>query len=325
MNEFEIIEHYFKNLTTGDPRVVCGIGDDAAVIVPPAGRELVVSVDTLVSGVHFFPEMDPVALGYKALAVNLSDLAAMGSDPAWTTLALTIPALDTVWLEGFASGFAELANRYSVNLIGGDLTRGPLSITVQVMGYCESGLSIKRNGARVGDDIYISGYPGEAGYALSVLKDKPENYFDCCTHCLERLLKPVPRVELGRMIRGAAHAAIDISDGLAADLGHIVSASAVGAEITLDSIPVRPPLSGMQEHERLWNLILSSGDDYELCFTVPEARREQMDAIMNLLEFPLARIGKITAAEGIRFLQTDGSEYHLPKTGFMHFQTLGRE
>lgn len=319
MNEFEIIEHYFKHLTGSDSRVVCGIGDDAAVINLTPGRELVVSVDTLVSGVHFFPEMDPDALGYKTLAVNLSDLAAMGADPAWTTLALTLPDIDPAWLEAFASGFSALAKRYSVSLVGGDLTRGPLSITVQVMGLCEPGQSIKRNGARVGDDIYISGYPGEAGYALSVLKDTPGNYSGAGAHCLERLLKPVPRVKLGQMIKGLAHAAIDISDGLAADLGHIVTDSAVGAVITLGSIPVRPPLSSVQEQERVWNLILSSGDDYELCFTVPEARRGRMEGIMHLLEFPVTRIGQIIDGAGIRFIQADGCEHTLSKSGFIHF------
>ena len=319
MNEFEIIEHYFRDLTGVDSGVVCGIGDDAAIVAIPAGRELAVSVDTMVSGVHFLADVDPCALGYKALAVNLSDLAAMGAQPAWATLALTMPQHDAAWLAGFTSGFAELARRYRVSLIGGDLTNGPLSISVQVMGLIEPGLALTRNGARVGDDVYVSGYPGEAGYGLSILTGPHGKERARAGHCLERLLKPAPRVELGRMLRGIAHSAIDVSDGLAADLGHILTASAAGAVIELERIPVRPPLSGMKENGSIWNFILSSGDDYELCFTVPEARHERMQGITNSLDFPVTRIGKIVAGSGIRFMQADGSEYRLPKSGFMHF------
>ena len=319
MNEFEIIEHYFKDLTGLDSRVVCGIGDDAALVEVPAGQELAVSVDTLVSGVHFHGDVDPNTLGYKALAVNLSDLAAMGAQPAWVTLALTLPGHEAAWLEGFSSGFADLARRHGVSLIGGDLTRGPMSITVQVMGLCDSGQAIKRAGAEVDDDIYISGYPGEAGYALALLTGpKGRNDIES-THCLERLLKPQPRVALGCALRGIAHAAIDVSDGLAADLGHILTASGVGAVIELERIPLRPPLSGVQENGRRWDFILGSGDDYELCFTVPEARRGQMQGIMDALDYPVSRIGKITAGSGTCFMQADGSEYHSPGSGFMHF------
>lgn len=319
MNEFEIIEHFFKNLTDEDPRVVCGIGDDAAVIDIPTGQELAVSVDTLVCGVHFLADVDPSTLGYKALAVNLSDLAAMGAQPAWATLALTMPEHDASWLKGFASGFAQLARRYSVSLIGGDLSSGPLSISVQVMGLVEPGLALTRSGARVGDDVYISGYPGEAGYGLSLLTGPPGWKQDVNNDCLERLLKPEPRVELGRSLSGIAHAAIDVSDGLAADLGHIVSDSAVGAVISLDCIPVRPPLSGLQEKERVWNFILGSGDDYELCFTVPEALREQTVGLIQSLDYPVTRIGKIISGAGIRIMHADGGEHTLFKSGFMHF------
>ena len=319
MNEFEIIEHYFRNLTGVDSGVVCGIGDDAALVEIPAGQELAVSVDTLVNGIHFHADVDPYTLGYKCLAVNLSDLAAMGAQPAWVTLALTLPVHEAAWLGGFASGFAELARCHGVSLIGGDLTRGPLSITVQIMGLCDSGLAIKRAGAEVDDDIYISGYPGEAGYALALLTE-PDGRNDIeSAHCLERLLKPRPRVELGRALRGIAHAAIDVSDGLAADLGHILTASGVGAVIELERIPLRPPVSGVQENGKLWNFILGSGDDYELCFTVPAARRGQMQGIIDTLDYPVSRIGKIVAGSGIRFKQADDSEYHLPKSGFMHF------
>ena len=319
MNEFEIIDHYFKDLTVGDAAVICGIGDDAAILYPPAGLELAVTVDTLVSGVHFFPDTDPVALGFKSLAVNLSDLAAMGATPAWATLSLTLPQHDAGWLTGFAAGFAELAKRYSVCLAGGDLTSGPLSITVQAMGTCEPGAALKRSGAGVGDDIYISGYPGEAGYALHALKGAmDENHHDG-GHCLERLLKPSPRVDLGLMIRGTASAAVDVSDSLAADLGHILAASDAGAVIELDLIPLRPPLSGIDNRDRTAELVLSSGDDYELCFTVPADRHRQIEEMTRSLDFPVTRIGRIVEGTGIKFLWGDGSEFVLQDSGYKHF------
>ena len=319
MNEFEIIEHYFKNLTVEDPRIIYGVGDDAAVINIPEGYELVVSVDTLVSGVHFTADADPESLGYKSLAVNLSDLAAMGAVPAWATMALTIPEYTPPWIEGFASGFSELAKRYPLSLIGGDLTQGPLSITVQIMGVVESGTSMLRNGARTHDDVYVSGYPGEAGYAL--LAQKRE--FDDCTivggHCLERLLKPLPRVELGRKIRGIASAAIDISDGLAADLGHILKSSSVGAIIELDKIPLREPLAGLMNQDEIWEVVLSSGDDYELCFTVPGAVRREMEEIAMSFDFPVTRIGKIVADKGLHLMSPDGNKYLIKRYGYEHF------
>ena len=319
MNEFEIIDHYFKDLTVGDNRVICGIGDDAAIMDPPAGRELVVTVDTLVSGVHFFSDTDPVALGFKSLAVNLSDLAAMGATPEWATLSLTLPQHDAGWLEGFAKGFAELAKRYSICLVGGDLTSGPLSITVQAMGTCERGAALKRSGAGSGDEIYISGYPGEAGYALQVLKGGIRENSCPGGHCLERLLKPSPRVELGQMIRGTASAAVDVSDGLAADLGHILTASAAGAVIELDLIPLRPPLTGIDSRDRAIELLLSSGDDYELCFTVPADRRHKIEELTGSLDFPVTRIGNIVDGSELKFIRGDGSEYVLPKSGYKHF------
>lgn len=319
MNEFEIIEHYFRDLTGAGSGVVCGIGDDAAIVAVPAGQELAVSVDTLVSGVHFTADVDPHMLGFKALAVNLSDLAAMGAQPAWVTLTLTLPGYDAEWLAGFASGFALLARRYGVSLIGGDLSRGPLSITVQVMGITESGLAMLRDGARIGDDIYISGFPGEAGYGLSLLTGPQGHDNAGADHCLQRLLQPDPRVELGRSLRGLAHAAIDVSDGLAADLGHIVSGSGVGAEIELQKLPLRPPLTELAQTGELWNTILASGDDYELCFTVPETGRERMHELKASLDFPVTRIGKIVSGRGVRFVLADGTEFKLPDTGYKHF------
>ena len=319
MNEFEIIGRYFKNLTADDPRVIYGIGDDAAVLDVPEGYELVVSVDTLVSGIHFTRDVDPRDLGFKALAVNLSDLAAMGAEPGWATLALTIPDKNISWIEGFASGFSELATRYTVALIGGDLTHGPLSVTVQIMGLVPSGTAIRRDGAGIGDDIYISGYPGEAGYALLVDKGEIIRSAMDDGHCRDRLLRPIPRLDLGSGIRTLASAAIDVSDGLAADLGHILSSSSVGARIELTRIPLRQPLAGLSDGNRLWDVILPSGDDYELCFSAPVGMRRRINNIAAGMDYPVTRIGSIVAGDGIRFILEDGSEYLLKRHGYEHF------
>ena len=318
MNEFEIIEHYFQDLTAADPRVVCNIGDDAAVISVPPQRELVVSIDTLVGGVHFLADVDPAALGHKALAVNLSDLAAMGAQPAWMTMSLTMPGHNPEWLRSFTDGFARLARHHGISLVGGDLSSGPLSITVQVMGLCEPGQALTRRGARVGDDVYLSGYPGEAGYGLLLLTGSDSRDPAGAEHCLERLLRPSPRVDLGLGLLGIAHAAIDISDGVAADLNHITDSSAVAAEIQLAALPLRPPLSEL-ESDVLWNTVLTSGDDYELCFTVSPSSRDRVEALSAALDFPLTRIGRIVAGSGVRFLFGDGTEFKVPESGYQHF------
>lgn len=317
MNEFDIIDRYFKHLTKPGKDVSCGIGDDAAIIDIPAGHELVVSVDTLVSGVHFSPGVAASDLGFKALAVNLSDLAAMGAVPKWATLALTIAEYEPIWMEGFARGFSELAMQYGISLVGGDTTRGPLSVTIQIMGLCQKGTAMKRSGAEIGDDIYVSGYLGEAGYALQKLSGSDEK--STKDQGLNRLLRPQPRIDLSRLITGTASASIDISDGLAADLRHILTASSVGAMIDLNNIPLRELLN-LKERERRWQTVLSAGDDYELCFTAAVSCRDKINRLTQKLDYPLSRIGTITNSGKLQLLLENGEEFQLDVSGYQHFR-----
>ncbi|MFQ5659502.1 MAG: thiamine-phosphate kinase [Gammaproteobacteria bacterium] len=319
LNEFEIIDRYFKSLTGEAVGVTCGIGDDAAVIGLPTGMELVTSVDTLISGVHFQTDTDPYDIGFKSLAVNLSDIAAMAAEPRWVTLALTVPENNPAWLESFARGFADLAKRYSVSLIGGDLTRGPLSITVQILGTVPCGAAIKRSGAVPGDSIYVSGCLGGAGFALKVLNGECNDTEELSAECLTRLLRPIPRIELGAGLRGLASAVIDISDGLAVDLGHILRASSVGAVIELGKVPVCDALAQITDEDILWQTALCSGDDYELCFTLPVSNCRQLQRMEIEMDCSVTCIGRIVENEAIRWLQSDGSEYDLRCSGYRHF------
>ena len=290
-----------------------GVGDDAALLEPDPDCRLVVSTDTLVSGVHFFPDADPADVGYKALAVNLSDLAAMAALPRWFTLALTLSETEMTheWLDGFARGLAEPARNYDVALVGGDLCKGPPAVTVQVIGECPRGNEIRRHGAAAGDHIYVSGELGSAAFALATLKSgrTPDPV------CLARLLRPVPRVELGVSLRWIASAMIDISDGLLADLGHLLAAGAVGARVDIDTIPFHERLDEERDPAQKWRCILSGGDDYELCFTVPPDRQDQLGSI----GCPVSRIGEITAEKGLHCVRNDGIEYVPDRTGYVHF------
>lgn len=313
MTEFEAIEKYFAGLTPGGRGVVLGVGDDAALLAADPDTNLVVSTDTLVSGVHFFPDADPADVGYKALAVNLSDLAAMAALPRWFTLALTLSETEMTheWLDGFQRGLAEPARNYDVSLVGGDLCKGPTAVTIQVIGECPRGSEIRRHGAAAGDHIYVSGELGSAAFALATLKSGQTPDPDC----LACLLRPVPRVELGVSLRGVASAMIDISDGLLADLGHLLKAGNVGARINIDAIPFHGQLNTECEPAQKWRCILSGGDDYELCFTVPPNRQNQLGSI----GCPVSRIGEITAEKGLRCVRNDGTEYVPDRTGYVHF------
>jgi len=318
IREFDLIDRYFSGLSPGDASVKCGIGDDAAVLSISPGQELLVSVDTLVDGIHFPPHTAAFDIGYKSLAVNISDMAAMAAVPRWATLAMTIPEAEPEWLEAFANGFAEIANRYSVSLIGGDTTQGPLSVTVQIMGTAMEGQSIRRSGAKPGDLIYVSGCLGAAGFACQALTVAPDEH-TIPAHCLERLNRPCPRVELGRALAGLASAAIDISDGLAADLGHILTSSAVGAQVQLAALPVCKTLEKLEDRDLVWSLALAAGDDYELCFTLAEDRRAELEQRTGELSYPVTCIGKIRGGEGIGWLQEDGAEVTLELNGYRHF------
>ena len=301
MNEFELIERYFRR-PDHDPAVRVGSGDDAAVVQPAPGCELALSVDMLVEGRHFLPDVDPAALGHKTLAVNLSDLAAMGATPRWALLAGALPRVDEDWLAAFAEGFFALADRFNVSLIGGDTTRGPLNLCVTVIGELPSGAALTRAGATPGDDLYVSGTLGDAALALAALQGKTIVDASMLPVLLRRLERPEPRIELGVALRGVATSALDLSDGLTGDVGHVLKASRVGAAIALDALPLSSALAGrLRGSERALALhcVLAGGDDYELCFTAPMAMRERIGSIARSVALPLTRIGAITAAPGL--------------------------
>ena len=278
--------------------------------------ELAVSLDTLVAGVHFLPDADPCDIGHKALAVNLSDMAAMGAQPRWATLALTLPQPDTTWLQAFSEGFFTLAERYGVHLIGGDTTRGPLSITVQIQGLVPEGSALRRAAARPGDLIYVTGELGDAGLALRVLKGKATLPAEQTTEMLARLNRPEPRIAAGLALHGIAHAAIDISDGLAADLGHILVASNVGATLDLEKLPLSASVAATGD----WTLPLAAGDDYELCFTVPAQNEARLLSVLEHFDCRCTRIGVIEKAPGLRCKLADGKDFILNASGYTHFE-----
>ncbi|RRQ23014.1 thiamine-phosphate kinase [Thiohalobacter thiocyanaticus] len=319
LNEFDLIARYFAGLTPARDDIRLGIGDDAAVVSVPPGHDLVIATDTLVAGVHFPPDTDPVAIGHKALAVNLSDLAAMGADPAWALLALTLPEADAAWLAAFAEGFGRLASESGIALIGGDTTRGPLTVTVTVHGRVPEGQALTRNGARPGDAIYVSGGLGAAAAALALREADADP--DALQASRLRLDYPEPRLALGRALRGLASAAIDISDGLLADLGHLCQASGVGAEIDVDAVPRHPALTQLvRGDDTTWyDWPLAGGDDYELCFTVPDAAQSRIAAVAESTGIALTRIGEITPGEGLECRHADGSAFRPGAGGYQHF------
>lgn len=317
-SEFDLIARYF---TRPAPNAVLGVGDDAALLTVSPGMELAVSTDMLVSGQHFFPDVDPYLLGHKALAVNLSDLAAMGATPRWATLSLALPAAEADWLEVFSRGLFDMAARFEVSLVGGDTTRGPLNLNVTILGEVAAGQALRRAGARVGDDVWVSGNLGGAALGLRFLLGETDLAdADEIESCLTRLHAPEPRVALGRALLGVAHAAIDISDGLLADLGHILECSDVGAEIEFVRLPAHPAVVRRLSHALMQRCLLAGGDDYELCFTAAPERAHVVLAAGAAAGVHVTRIGHITAEPGLRMLSADGSVMRLEDTGFDHFK-----
>lgn len=319
MGEFELIQHYFAAQATARADVELDIGDDCALLNVPAGECLAVSTDTLVSGVHFFADVDPVALGHKALAVNLSDLAAMGAQPRWVSLALTLPNADENWLAGFARGFHALAAQHHVALIGGDTTRGPLSITVSIKGTVPAAQALRRSGAKVGDHIYVSGHLGAA--ALAVQQRLHHLSIDAVAlrQCQHKMEYPQPRCALGLALRDIASSALDLSDGLAGDLMHILRASNVAAKIELTDLPVEPAVSQSVTSEQALQLALGGGDDYELCFTVPAEHENDIQRLAKTLDLPLTRIGTIITGAPEIFWYHHGNSVELHINGWEHF------
>jgi thiamine-monophosphate kinase len=296
------------------PRCAVGIGDDGAVLDVAAGHELVVCTDTLVEGVHFPTSTSPGAIGHKALAVNLSDLAAMGAKPAWFFMALTLPFEDRQWLDSFAADMAGLARQSRIQLAGGDLCRGPLSITITALGLVEKGRALVRSGASPGDLIVVSGKPGAAAFALGLLS---RGETPAATD-LAALEYPVPRLELGRKLAGVATACIDVSDGLVADLGHILEQSGAGAEIELDRLPCPASLATLPGPER-WPLQVAGGDDYELCFTIPPGRETALAGLSQSTGVDLSVIGVVNDRSGLVFRTPQGGTYEPGTTGYRHF------
>lgn len=313
MGEFDLITAYFTHPAHGDG-VVLGVGDDCALLQPTPGMQLAVTTDTLVSGIHFLPDDDPRGLGHKALAVNLSDLAAMGTRPRWAFLNLTLPAVDEDWLADFAEGLFALADRHGVQLAGGDTTRGPLSFGLTAMGEVPPGQALRRSGARTGDLVCVSGVPGEAGAGLAHRLNEHGLPDALVLGALGRLHRPEPRVELGLALRGLATSCIDISDGLAQDLGHILEASGVGATLELARLPSSPVLATLA-HEMAWRHQLAAGDDYELLFTVPADLADRLASLPT----PVTVIGRIEAERGLRMIAPDDRPFTLERKGHDHF------
>ena len=314
MPEFDLIA-LIKARATSRPDVVLGIGDDAALLRMPPGKWLVVATDTLNAGVHFPIGTAPADIGWKALAVNLSDLAAMGAQPAWCTLSLSLPGSDATWVDGFLDGFLSLAQQHGVALVGGDTTRGPLSICVTAHGFVDEGAALRRDGACVGDDVWVSGALGDAAGALAQWHDgQPVD-----TALRVRLDRPAPRVTLGLALAGVAHAAIDVSDGLLADLGHLCNASGVGAELDVDALPASSALHAAFDEVARRELQASGGDDYELCFTAAADKRGAIQAIADEAGVDVARVGRIVAGAGVRACLADGSEWRSMRAGYVHF------
>ncbi len=314
LSEFQLIQQYFSTLTRARDDVVLGIGDDCALLDPPAGKQLAVTMDTLVAGRHFVPHVEPESLGHKALAVNLSDLAAMGAEPAWATLALSLPEVDEKWLASFARGFSRLAAEYAVQLVGGDTTRGPLSISIQLQGFVDPGMALRRDGAHAGDSIYVTGDLGLAALELFLLQ---QGRLDWPADALD---KPWPRVREGMSLAGIASAAIDISDGLLADLGHICQASGTGARIQCAKLPLDQRVKQHIQSTGDWSLPLSGGDDYQLCFTVPPHCWQQLEQLMREQGFSFTLIGQIEAGQDVRVIMPDGKLAKPVRSGFDHFR-----
>ena len=322
MNEFELIERFFSRRSRSSS-VHLGIGDDAALVAPHANCELVVSVDMLVAGRHFFADAQPEALGHKTLAVNLSDIAAMGALPRWALLAGALPTADESWLAAFARGFFAVAERYRVELVGGDTTRGPLNLCVTIIGEVPTGRALLRSGAAPGDDIYVSGRLGGAALGLAALQGRTTLTSDQLAHCRRRLDRPEPRVGLGLALRDIASAALDVSDGLTGDLAHILERSRVGAIVDVAAVPRSPSLDaklGGAERDLALSCLLAGGDDYELCFTAAPARRNAIAAIAERERCRVSRIGTIIEGSTLEFLDGNGDAITAP-AAFDHFAT----
>ena len=319
MNEFDIIRSYFLRQSVSRDDVIKGIGDDAAILEVPADKQLVVSTDVLVEGIHFPVNARANSIGYKALAVNLSDLAAMGAEPAWFTLNLCLPEINEPWLTEFSRGMLALAEKYSVQLVGGDTVRGPLVVGIQVSGFVPAGEALCRDGAQPGDSIYITGPLGDAALALLHQNRQLELSSEQWHSVRIALEQPVPRVEAGQALRGIASSAIDISDGLVSDLGHVLEASGVGAQIYIEKIPVSDIYRAYWEDCSGYAMALTHGDDYELCVTIPPGKKTELKDITRRFACPFYEIGEIEQNRELRCIDENGQRWMPEHSGYNHF------
>ncbi|QDE40725.1 thiamine-phosphate kinase [Luteibacter pinisoli] len=314
--EFDLIERIRRHTDVHRDDVVTGIGDDAAVVSIPAGRELAIAVDTLVEGIHFPVGTAAADIGWKALAVNLSDLAAMAATPAWALLALTLPTPDEAFIDGLARGFAELATPFRLALIGGDTTRGPLTVSVTVHGFTTPGQALLRSGARVGDVVMVTGTLGDAAAGLRCLAEADTTPY---ASLIDRLNRPTPRVAAGQALRGIATACIDVSDGLVADLGHICKQSGVGVEIDPALLPRSSAMLTHFHDADALDFALAGGDDYELCFTVPADRASEVAADLSRVGCGATRIGRVVEGAGVHLVDGTGQVRTPDRAGWNHF------
>lgn len=307
-SEFELINRYFRRPTR---HTALGVGDDGAIVRPTPGMELVVSTDMLVSGTHFLPDANPEDLGWKTLAVNVSDMAAMGAQPRWALLAAALPAATESWIEKFARGFFACADEFGIDIIGGDTTKGPRNFCVTIFGEVPAGQALLRSGARVGDDVWVSGQPGRAALGLVHLQGRHDLDEALRNECLAALHRPQPRVALGLALHGLANSAIDVSDGLLADLGHILEESKVSADLRMPNLP--PP--GIER-----DCLLAGGDDYELIFTTPVQHRPEVEALSARLGLALTRIGTVKGGVSPRLTFSQPDDVELDRLGYDHFR-----
>ncbi len=319
-SEFDLIQRYFNAQALSRSDVSLGIGDDCALLDVPEGMQLAISTDSLVAGTHFLADADPESVAHKALASNLSDLAAMGAEPAWVSLALTLPTPDLVWLEGFCRGFFALAQQHNIQLIGGDTTKGPLSLTLTVQGFVPKGKALLRSGGKVGDGIYVTGTLGDSAAGLACILDaQPTQPLDLVDRLIKRHYYAIPRICTGIGLRGIASAALDISDGIMSDLGHILSRSGVGASIDINQLPLScDVLDFCRDKIQAQQFALTSGEEYELCFTVPMEKEAQLQLLIASDNVEVTRIGQLTDQSGITLWDGD-KPLHWQLHGYDHF------
>ncbi len=320
LGEFDLIDRFFSRPAASRTDVILGVGDDAALLRLPPHTELVAAVDTLVAGRHFPHHCAPRSIGHRALAVNLSDLAAMGATPAWATLALTLPRADAGWLGGFSAGLLDLARIHDVALVGGDTTAGPLTISVQILGHVAAGTALRRGGARAGDLLAVTGTLGDSGAGLALATDRLVAHDPvAATALIERFDYPTPRVEFGAAARGVASAAMDISDGLAGDLPKFARASGLAAHVDVGRLPLSPALQSVVAPAQAREWALAAGDDYELLLAVAPQRRDELEAVARRLALNFAVIGELRPGNGVHWTH-DGAPFAAPSHGFDHFR-----